>query len=431
MAFFTPLSDADVDVLFAEADGLLETVGVDIADDPESLARLDAAGARIDGNRVRFPAGLATALIRDRAPARFRQHARNPGCSVEFGGERPVFAPASGPPFVRDPASGRRRYATLADFERVARMVQASTALAHAGGGYCEPSDRGPLVRHLDMLYTQLLLTDKPLTGAIRDAEQVRDSLAMVGIACGDPELTQCALLNLFNIEPPLVLPGHVAAGIRLTAAAGQACLVSAYAMPGMTSPVSLPAALAQMLAEVQAGAALAQCVRPGAPVICGIYAVPFSMSAMRPAFGAIESALVMAAGAQLVHRLGVPFRADGAVTAAKMLDAQAGRDSALGLGVAHAVGSAFVLHAAGWLESGLSFCCDKFAHDVATIDTLHGDPLAHVTPVAHAAGATVSAGDLLAAWRQPPMAADRAEALAAYREDRRQRYQADGPAAS
>ncbi len=424
---FAPLTAAEIDRLFAEADRLLETVGVEINDDPESLAHLDAAGARIDGDRVRFPAGLATALIRERAPARFRQHARNPERSVDFGDGHTVYAPASGPPFLRDPDTGRRRYATLADYERVARMTQASTALIHAGGGYCEPSDRGPATRHLDMLEAKLRLTDKPLTGAIRNADQVRDSLTMTAIACGDPDLAQCCLLNLFNIEPPLVIPDHVAAGIRLTADAGQACLVSSYAMLGMTSPANLPAALAQMLAEVQAGTALAQSVRPGAPVICGIYAVPFSMSAMRPIFGAIESALVMAAGAQLVRQLGVPFRADGAVTSAKTLDAQAGRDSALGLGMAQAIGSAFVLHAAGWLEAGLSFSFDKFAHDVATIEGLQADSAA---PLANAAGATPSAADLLAAWRPPTMATERAEALAVFVEERRQRYQAAESAA-
>lgn len=411
---FAPLTDAVIERLFDEADRLLETVGVAITDDPESLVHLDAAGARIDGHRVRFPAGLAAALIRDRAPARFRQQAPDPQRAVDFGGERTIWAPASGPPFVIDPDSGRRRYATLADFERAARMTQTSTALTHAGGGYCEPSDRAPLTRHLDLLQAQLRLTDKPFTGAIRDADQVRDSLTIAGIACGDPDLAQCCLLNLFNIEPPLVIPAHVAAGIRLTAGAGQACLISSYSMLGMTSPTSLPAALAQMLAEVQAGAALVQCVRPGAPVICGIYGVPFSMSAMRPVFGAIESALLMAAGAQLVHRLGVPFRADGAVTSAKTLDAQAGRDSALGLGMARAIASAYVLHAAGWLESGLAFSFDKFAHDVAVLDAGHGDSDA---PVA-------SAEALLAAWQPPPMADARAEALAAFVEERRQYYQ-------
>lgn|GEM_PF-1666741 len=426
MSGFALLTDPDIERLFASADELLENVGLEIRDDAGALEQLDAVGARIDGTRVRFPAGLATALVRERAPARFHQHARNPQRSVEFGGEHPIFAPASGPAFMRDPDTGRRRYATLSDFERVARMTQASSVLAHAGGGYCEPSDRGPETRHLDMLQAQLLLTDKPLTGAIRDAAQVRDSLEMMAIACDDPDLAQCSLLNLFNIEPPLVMPGHVAAGIRMTAAAGQACLISSYSMLGMTSPASLPAALAQMLAEVQAGAALAQCVRPGAPVICGIYAVPFSMSAMRPIFGAIESALVMTAGAQLVQRLGVPFRADGAVTSAKTLDAQAGRDAALGLGVAALHKGALVLHAAGWLEAGLSFSCDKFAHDVAALAAMGADT--GTDRPAHCSDVT-SAADLLHAWCRPEMPPARAAALKAFVEDGRLRYQGAGSA--
>ncbi len=422
---FAPLTQHAVERLFAAADALLERVGIALPDDPESLAHFDTAGARIshepDGPRVRFPPGLAGELIRRHAPATFCQHARNPQRTVTFGTGDAVFAPASGPPFVRDRVTGRRRHARMEDFEHAARLTQASAVLNHAGGGYCEPGDRDPATRHLDMLLAKLTLTDKPISGAIRDAEQIRDSFEMARIAAGRETLDDCLVLNLLNLEPPLVLTGPVAEGIRLTAEAGQAALIASYSMQGMTSPVTAEDALVQMLAEIQAGAALAQIVRPGTPVICGIYAVPFSMSTMGPVFGAIESAMIMAAGAQLVRELGVPFRADGAVTTAKCVDAQAGRDTALGLGMARAIGADYVLHTAGWLESGLVFSFEKFAHDVAALAMLQRDggaqasaPPSASDTAAHTAWPATSPAD------SPPLAAGRHEWLLDYVRERR-----------
>jgi len=351
-----------------EADRLLETAGVAV---PDAAARdhLAAAGAWIDGERVRFPAGLARHLIQSSAPAAFRQVARNPARTVVFGGGEPVCAPVLGAPFVADRDSGARRYATLADFTAGARLIQATPALGHAGAGVCEATDRPDAMRHLDTLRVLLTCTDKPLMGAVRMPQQVADSLDMVRLVMGAERLErECGLLNLFNIESPLTIPAAVAGGIRLTAAAGQASLICAYTMMGMTAPVSPAAALVQMLAEVQAGAALAQAVRPGAPVILGIYAVPFSMQSMRPAFGAVESRLVMLAAGQLVHELGVPFRADGAVTSAKCVDAQAGADAADGTASAFLARADLVLHAAGWLDGGLVVDRDKWALDCALL---------------------------------------------------------------
>ncbi len=50
------------------------------------------------------------------APSSFTQYARNPARSVEIGGNKTVFAPVYGPPFVRD-LEGERRYAEMEDFK--------------------------------------------------------------------------------------------------------------------------------------------------------------------------------------------------------------------------------------------------------------------------------------------------------------------------
>ena len=66
----------------------------------------------------------------------------------------------------------------------------------------------------------------------------------------------------------------------------------------GAMSPVSVPSALVQQTAEALAGVALAQLVRPGAPVVLGSFLSHTDMQSGSPGFGGPESAIgLLAAG--------------------------------------------------------------------------------------------------------------------------------------
>ncbi|RDD62994.1 trimethylamine methyltransferase family protein [Ferruginivarius sediminum] len=425
---FDPLSHEQAATIEAQAERILDEVGFEIREQPDLRELFRAAGATIRDERVHIPPGLARDIVRESAPRRFAQRARNPQRSVSYGAGATNFAPAYGPPFVHD-LHGRRRYARLEDFRNFAKLSQTSDGLDFTGGIYCEPSDTASLTRHLDMMMALLTLTDKPLKGFIRTPTQVADSLEMTRIAFGEEVFnSECCLLNLFNIESPLILAGPIAEGLRLTAEANQAVLISSYSMMGMTSPVTMGGALALMLAEITAGAALTQLVRRGAPVICGIYAVPFSMTAMRPVFGAIESHFAMMAGAQLARRLGLPFRADGAVTSAKLPDAQAAQDAALGFQAAIYSGSDFVLHSAGWLEAGLAISYEKFLADCRILSRVRRE-LASLRTNFSPAPPEDDTDDLpdcravLDAYERPPMDSDVEEKLSSFVADRKRLY--------
>jgi len=82
------------------------------------------------------------------------------------------------------------------------------------------------------------------------------------------------------------------------------------------------------------------------------------------PTFGTPEPALVLYTLAALARRLQVPFRSGGSLTASKLPDAQAAYESAATLLPTVNAGVNFVLHAAGWLEGGLSIGYEKFILD-------------------------------------------------------------------
>ena len=130
-------------------------------------------------------------------------------------------------------------------------------------------------------------------------------------------------------------------------------------------SPVTVAGTAAQTLAEALAGMAFVQLVRPGAPVILGSFASSISMQSGAPTFGTPEPALVLYVMAALARRLGVPFRSGGNLCASKTADAQAAYESAATFIPTILAGTNFVLHAAGWLEGGLSIGYEKFILDL------------------------------------------------------------------
>ena len=74
------LSSEAVEVIEANADVILEEVGIEFRRDPESLRLWREAGAEVKGERVHIPRGMARRLLSS-APTQFLVHARNPARS--------------------------------------------------------------------------------------------------------------------------------------------------------------------------------------------------------------------------------------------------------------------------------------------------------------------------------------------------------------
>src|SRR5579863_487344 len=106
--YYEVLGEDGLELLEHNADTILQEIGIDFRDDPESLQLLKGAGADVQGERVRFPRGMCRNIVRASAPQEFTQYARNPAHNVVIGGNRTVFAPAYGSPFVRNLDEGRR-----------------------------------------------------------------------------------------------------------------------------------------------------------------------------------------------------------------------------------------------------------------------------------------------------------------------------------
>ncbi|HSB85132.1 MAG TPA: trimethylamine methyltransferase family protein [Ilumatobacteraceae bacterium] len=365
------LSEEGLALIESQADRLLAEVGMEIRDDAESLRLFRDAGASVDGVTVRFDAGHVRALC-GTAPRQFRQLARNPSKSVEIGGDNVVFAPTYGSPFVRDLAAGRR-YASLADFHNFVRLAYDSPWLHHSGGTVCEPVDVPVNKRHLDMVYAHLRYSDKAFMGSVTHPSRAADSIEMARIVFGaDVVDGNCVILGNVNVNSPLVWDATMTGALKTYAAANQAPVVVPFILGGAMGPVTTAGAVAQAHAETLVGIALGQLVRPGSPAIYGNFLSSMALRSGSPTFGTPEPALGSLVVGQLARRVGLPLRCSGAFTSAKIPDGQAMSESAVSMLSALLCGANFILHAAGWLEGGLTMGYEKFMMDLDLCGAAH-----------------------------------------------------------
>ncbi len=369
---FEILNEEALQIIEANAEQVLAEIGVSFIENPGALERWREAGADVDCERVRLPKGLARALCRT-APGQFTQHARNPDKSVVIGGKNLVLAPVYGPPFVRD-LEGGRRYATIEDFRNFVKLGYMSKWLHHSGGTVCEPTDVPVNKRHLDMLLAHMTLSDKPFMGSVTEPVRAADSVDMAKILFGDQFVDDNTVLtSLININSPLTFDSVMMGALEVYAKANQACIISPFIVGGAMAPVSVAGTLTQVLAEVLAGVAYSQLVRPGAPVIMGAFVTSIDMNSGAPTFGTPEASHITYGAGQLARRLGLPFRSAGSFCGSKLPDAQAAYETANSLNMGLLAGVNFMLHACGWLEGGLVSSFEKFVLDADQLGVLHG----------------------------------------------------------
>ena len=365
------LSEEELVRIEDHADWILKEVGVEFWDDEESLKLFKDAGATVKGNRVCFDKGHALELCKT-APREFEMHARNPKRSTIFGGNRLIFGPAYGPPFVYDLKKGRRQ-GTMEDFINLVKLAHMTPWLHHTSGTVCEPVDVAVNKRHLDMVYAHLIYSDKPFMGSVTAPERAEDSIEMARIVFGEERLESgCVIQGNINVNSPLVYDKTMTGALKTYARANQGVVITPFILGGAMSPVTMPAAVAQAHAETMVGVALTQLIRPGSSAVYGNFLTTMDLKSGAPTFGTPESSLATLAVGQMARRLGLPFRAGGHYTASKVTDAQAMQESADSMLPAFLAGANFIHQAAGWLEGGLVFGYEKFILDSERLGILH-----------------------------------------------------------
>jgi trimethylamine---corrinoid protein Co-methyltransferase len=348
---------------------IVSELGIDFLHD-DAIAAFAEAGQQVDGQLVKFDPDWILEQVA-KAPREFDLQARNPENTIHVGGNHMAFGAVYGCPFVREGLE--RREATYADFENLVRLAQSFPQLDTPGGTICEPNDKPLDSRHLDMVYALLTLSDKPFMGSVTSGPNADDTIAMAEMVFGAESIRETpAILSLINVNSPLRYDDRMLSALLSYTKANQPCVITPFLLMGAMSPVSIPSTLAQQVGEALAGIALVQTLNPGCPVVFGSFLSNTDMQSGSPSFGTPESAIGLLCTGQIARHYGLPFRGGGGLTASQSVDAQAAYEAAMTLWPTFLAGTNFVMHSAGWLESGLVSCYEKFIVDVEMLRMLY-----------------------------------------------------------
>jgi len=358
----TVLSESEVRDIHEAALRVLHECGVFIGL-PRALDHLASHGARVDreSGRVRFPPALVEeALAKCRST--FSLYDLDGNEAVRLGGDEVHFATGScairyldaqhggtardGTPEARSWPARSSTARDLVDLVRVADALpeiglQSTAVVAGEAPGSVSDTYR---------LYLVLKNSSKPVvTGAFSEKGLWDMKRLLDAVTGGSTEEAPCAVFDVCP-SPALKWTAISAANVMDGAAAGLPVEFVSMPIPGAASPATLAGSVLVHTAETLSGVVLAQTVRPGARLVWGGAPVGFDMRFGTTPLSAVEATLIAVASAQMGRHYGLPTHTYAALSDSKVLDAQAGLETALS-GTLAALARINIISGAGALD--------------------------------------------------------------------------------
>jgi trimethylamine---corrinoid protein Co-methyltransferase len=307
-----------------------------------------AAGARVQGTRVRLPRDLVARAL-DSAPRSFVLPARGAGATplvLEQG--QTHFGTGPDCLYVCDLDTGERRRARLADVTAAAALCEKLPQIDFVMS-MALPEDVDGAVVDLAQFAAMLAATSKPI---VVSSPFGGDSLAVMhemAAACGEAASFAC----LAMVSPPLSIDEVAADKTIACARLGIPLVMSTAPSAGATGPASVPALVLISNAEILATLVLHQLAAGGAPFVYGAGVGVMDMRTGTDPYMPPGSWLGLQAGCDLAAFYGLPSWSYASCSDSKALDEQ----WALETGIAAMLGAASratLLHDVGYLETGL-----------------------------------------------------------------------------
>ncbi|NNL35108.1 MAG: trimethylamine methyltransferase family protein, partial [Silicimonas sp.] len=319
-----PMGEDGVEAIHDGAMRILEEIGIEFLND-EALDLFREAGCKVDGTNVKMGRDWVMEMV-GKAPGHFTLTPRNPDRVLTIGKGHIVFGNVSSPPNYFDLELGHKVSGTREQCRDLLKLTQYFNCIHFAGGYPVEPVDLHASVRHLDVLYDKLTLTDKVMHAYSLGKERVEDVMEMVKIAGGLTEEEFRATPHMYtniNSTSPLKHDLPMIDGCLRCVRRGQAVVVTPFTLAGAMAPVTMAGAVTLSIAEALSAIALFQYVAPGSPAVIGTFTSNVDMKSGAPAFGTPEYIRATQMTGQMARFYGLPVRSSG-VCAANVPDGQA-----------------------------------------------------------------------------------------------------------
>ncbi|MCS6843169.1 MAG: trimethylamine methyltransferase family protein [Caldilineales bacterium] len=332
LPYLTVLEPPTIERILLQAGRILAEVGVEVRGEALRRRLLDA-GVPTDRatGRLLFPPPLLRQALAA-APASFTLYDRAGRAHAELGPNRTHFAPGSAALNVLDWRTGEHRRATTLDYVEYVRAADTLPHLSYLATAFVA-DDVPPGIADAWRLYLHLLNSTKPVVSGAFTEHGVPRMAEMMLLFRRDRADLAARPMSIFTVTAT----GHFRYGedscqnLLDCAEWGIPVEIVPVTLMGLIAPVTLVEATAFHTADVLAGVAMAQLVRPGAPVLFGGAPAAFHMRTTVSPMAAVEAMHLTAAYVAVGRHLGLPTQAYLALSESKALDAQAGAETFAG----------------------------------------------------------------------------------------------------
>jgi len=350
--FFRVLSDDQIWEIKRAAFDILEKTGAKILH-KEARQMLKKNGAVVKDDMVKIPEYVVQQCIQT-APKGITIFDRNKKRALEVEGRKSYYGTSTASPNTRDALTGEIHETRVKDIARGAKVADALPNIDWVmpmGSSQDVPA----FAADLHEFEAVVKNTTKPLVFigySKRGVELVYEMAATV--AGGIEELRAYPFLIAYP-EPitPLVYPPEVVDRMFIAADLFMPQIPGPTQQLGATAPVTLAGALALAIAEGLLSLTLVQLRRTGAPCFLGANVSGFDMATTTLSIASPEMSLGLCAQAEVAQSFGLPSWGLAGSTDSKVLDAQAGIESAFSI-LAQGLGGLNLIHDVGYMDGGM-----------------------------------------------------------------------------
>jgi trimethylamine--corrinoid protein Co-methyltransferase len=214
-----------------------------------------------------------------------------------------------------------------------------------------------------------LLYSTKPVITGAFSIPTLPVMLEMLDIFAGSHQALAEKPQAVFDVcpSPPLIWSNFGAQNLIDLAHASVPAQMVSMPLAGATAPVTLVGSVVQHTVECLSGVTIHQLAKPGSPIVWGGAPAIFDMRKGTTPMGAVETAMIDSAYAQIGKFIGLPTHTYLCASDSKVIDAQAGLESGMSA-IIGALAGVNMISGAGMLDFLACFSLEKLVIDAEIV---------------------------------------------------------------
>ena len=332
---------------------ILDRVGVRISD-PEALALLKKAGARVDRNLAKIPASLVQDALAS-APCRVPISNRSGERAMRLEKGRSYYGSGSDTPNTIDIETGVRRLATKQD------VIKSTIISDHLDNidfimSMALASDVPTADSYIHQFEAMVLNTSKPIVYTASNRRDLEIIVKMAEVVAGGAEALAANPFIILYDEPssPLQHSEEAVQKLLFLAEKRLPVIYIPALMMGATGPVTAAGAIVVANCESLSGLVIHQLKSKGAPFIYGGGIPPLDMKTSVCSYAAPEEHLNCAVMVKMAQYYNLPVFTTSGCSDSQLFDQQAGMEAGFNL-LASTLAGGNLIHDLGYIGSGMT----------------------------------------------------------------------------